>query len=72
MEIKKNIALAKYTTFRIGGKAKYFFAAKNKEEIIKAVKWAKDKNLPFFILGGGSNLLISDKGFKGLVIKMQN
>ncbi len=69
MDIKRNITLAKYTTFRIGGKAKYFFAAKNKDEIIKAIKWAKNKNLPFFILGGGSNLLVSDKGYRGLVIK---
>jgi len=69
MEIKRNVVLAKYTTFRIGGKAKYFFVAKNKDEIIKAVKWAKNKNLPFFILGGGSNLLVSDKGYRGLVIK---
>jgi len=71
MEVKRNVGLAKYTTFRIGGKAKYFFVARNKDEIIKAVKWAKDKNLPFFVLGGGSNLLISDKGFNGLVIKLQ-
>ena len=61
--------MVKYTTFHIGGKAKYFFVAKNKDEIIKAIEWAKDKNLPFFILGGGSNLLVSDKGYRGLVIK---
>lgn len=69
--IKKNVLLAPYTTFRIGGPAKYFFLAKNKEDIIKAVKSAKKNNLPFFILGSGSNLLVSDKGFKGLVIKLQ-
>lgn len=69
MEIKKNVALAEYTTFKIGGPAKYFFAAKNKNEVIKAIEWAKNKNLPFFILGGGSNLLVSDRGYNGLVIK---
>ena len=67
--IQKNIPLKKYTTFRIGGPAQYFFKAKKKEDLIKAVETAERFNLPFFILGGGSNLLISDKGFKGLVIK---
>lgn len=69
MLIKENVSLVKYTTFHIGGPAKYFFEAKNKGEIIRAVKWAREKKLPFFILGGGSNLLVSDKGYKGLVIK---
>ena len=67
--IKRNVSLKEFTTFRIGGKAKYFFVAKNEKELIEAVRFAKDNKLPFFILGGGSNLLVSDKGFKGLVIK---
>ncbi|MDI6602912.1 MAG: FAD-binding protein, partial [Patescibacteria group bacterium] len=67
--VKKNVLLKNYTTFRIGGPAKYFFIAKTKEEIIKAIKWAKENKLPFFILGEGSNILVSDKGFNGLVIK---
>ncbi len=66
-----NEPLAKYTTFKIGGRAKYFFVAKNEKELIKALMWAKEKKVPYFILGGGSNLLVSDKGFKGLVIKCQ-
>ena len=69
--VKKNILLARYTTFKIGGLAKYFFLAKSKEDIIRAIKAAKKNNLPFFILGGGSNILVSDKGFDGLVIKIQ-
>ncbi|MEK9135122.1 MAG: UDP-N-acetylmuramate dehydrogenase [Patescibacteria group bacterium] len=72
MGIRENVSLKNYTTFRIGGKARYFFVAKNKNEVIKAIEWAKNKNLPFFILGGGSNLLVSDKGYNGLVIKIQN
>jgi UDP-N-acetylmuramate dehydrogenase len=71
-EIQKNIPLKIYTTFKIGGKARYFFEAKNKEETINSLKVAKELKLPFFILGGGSNLLVSDKGFKGLVIKVQS
>ncbi len=67
--IRKDILLKNYTTFKIGGPARYFFIAKNKEDIIKAVKTAKEFKLPFFILGGGSNILVSDKGFNGLVIK---
>ncbi len=70
--VKKNVPLAQYTSFRIGGKAKYFLAVKSKDELIEAVKTAKKIHLPFFIFGGGSNLLVSDKGFKGLVIKVQN
>jgi len=66
---QKDVPLKKYTTFGIGGPAQYFFKAKKKEDLIKAVETAERFNLPFFILGGGSNLLISDKGFKGLIIR---
>jgi len=67
--IQKNIPLAKYTTLKVGGPAKYFFVAKNKEDLVKGVKAAKRFKLSLFILGGGSNILIGNKGFKGLVIK---
>jgi len=67
--LKRNILLKNYTTFRIGGPARYFFVAKNKEDLIEAIKMTKKTKLPFFILGGGSNLLVSNKGFDGLVIK---
>jgi len=70
--LKENISLAKFTSFNIGGRAKYFFEGNNKREIIKAVSLAKQEDLPFFILGGGSNLLVDDKGYQGLVIKIQN
>jgi len=70
--LRKNVLLKNYTTFKIGGKAQYFFVAKNKESIIKTVKTAKKLKIPFFILSGGSNLLISDKGFEGLIIKIRN
>jgi len=71
-EIKTNIPLKNYTTFKIGGPAKYFFEAKTKEDLIKAVKTANELKLPFFILGGGSNILVADKGYDGLVIKAQS
>jgi UDP-N-acetylmuramate dehydrogenase len=70
--VKKNVSLAEQTTFKIGGQAKYFFPARTEKNLIKAVTAAKKLKLPFFILGGGSNLLVSDKGYKGLVIKIMN
>jgi len=69
--VQKNILLKNYTTFKIGGKAKYFFVAKTKKDLILAITVAKKLKIPFFILGGGSNLLASDQGYKGLIIKFQ-
>ena len=72
IKLEENVLLSQYTTFRIGGPARYFFIAKNTKDLIEAVKFARGKKLPFFILGGGSNLLVSDQGFNGLVIKAEN
>ena len=69
--VKTNVSLAPHTTFNIGGAARYFFIAKNIKDIIEAVSVAKKCKMPFFVLAGGSNVLISDKGFPGLVIKIQ-
>ncbi|MDP2669435.1 MAG: FAD-binding protein [bacterium] len=70
VNIKENIAIAPYTVFKIGGPADYFCEVKNTEELKEALNWAGEKKAPFFILGAGSNLLVSDEGFRGLVIKM--
>jgi UDP-N-acetylmuramate dehydrogenase len=70
--IKRNVSLKDHTTFKIGGRAKYFFEAKEKRDLIRAVFLAKKLRLPYFILGGGSNVLVSDKDFEGLVIKTSN
>jgi len=70
--IKKNVPLKNHTTFRVGGPAKYFFVAKNKKELIKIIDAARKSKLPFFILGAGSNILVSDKGYNGIVIKIKN
>ncbi len=69
MDIQQNIPLAPLTTFKIGGPAKYFCKVKSLEDLKEALLWVEEKKLPYFILGGGSNLLISDEGFSGLVIK---
>lgn len=70
--IKRNVSLKKYTTFKIGGKAKYFIEVKTLNQLIKALKWAQDNQLPFFILGNGSNVVFSDEGYQGLIIKLKN
>ena len=69
-KIKKQVPLKKETTFKIGGLADYFVKAKNKKELKEAIFWAEENKLPFFILAGGSNVLISDKGVRGVVIKI--
>jgi UDP-N-acetylmuramate dehydrogenase len=70
--IEENVDLKIFTTFKMGGKARYFFRAKNKKSFIEAINWSLESGLPLFILGGGSNLLVSDSGFKGLVIKNES
>lgn len=71
IDIQKNVKLAQYTTFRIGGPAKFFVDVISEEELIEALEYAKDNGLNIFILGGGSNLLVSDSGFDGLVIHIK-
>ncbi len=70
--ILENIPLAPFTTFRVGGGARYFAEVKTIDELKEAILFAREGNLPFFILGGGSNVLISDLGFPGLVIKVSS
>jgi UDP-N-acetylmuramate dehydrogenase len=68
--LHENVTLAPLTTFRIGGPARYFLNASSEEAVRYAIHFAKDKNLPLFVLGGGSNLLVADAGFPGLVVKV--
>src|SRR3989344_5397895 len=70
--VRRGVPLKKHTTFRIGGAAKYFFAARTSDELESAVRTAKELELPFFLLSGGSNVLVSDNGFPGLVIQIKN
>lgn len=69
LNIIKNQSLSFFTTFKIGGPADFFVRVETREELYEAVNYARLHRLPFFILGGGSNVLFSDKGFRGLVIK---
>ena len=71
MDLQENIALAAYTTFKIGGPARFFCRIRNEGELAEAVSFAKKKDLRVFVLGGGSNLLVGDAGIDGLVMKME-
>lgn len=71
VEIKKHVALAPYTTFKIGGKAEMFAVAKTEAELEELALFAGKRSLPITILGGGSNVLISDNGISGLVVKVE-
>ena len=70
MEIRENVALAPLTTLQVGGAARYFAETITIEEVREATRFAKDRSLPLFVLGGGSNLLVSDKGWPGLVLRV--
>jgi UDP-N-acetylmuramate dehydrogenase len=70
MLLQENIPLAPLTTFRLGGPARYFVEAKSAAEVQKAVAFAASKNVPLFVLGGGSNLVVADSGWPGLVLKI--
>ena len=72
LKINKNIALKQQNTFRIGGKGQYFIQVTNKQQLQGALLWADKQSVPFFILGGGSNVLFPDGVYHGLIIKIAN
>ncbi len=67
--VQQSVSLSEYANFRIGGKADYFFCAFSVSELEKAVALAKECSLPYYIIGGGYNLLFDDHGFRGLIVK---
>lgn len=68
VHLRRVIRLAPYTTMKVGGPADYFATVTTTEQMIGLVRWAQAQALPYFILGGGSNMLVSDAGIRGLVI----
>jgi UDP-N-acetylmuramate dehydrogenase len=70
MEIQENIELAQLTTLRVGGRARYFLCAQAIEDVQTAVEFADARKLSLFVLGGGSNVLISDNGWPGLILQI--
>ncbi|MFH0779787.1 MAG: UDP-N-acetylmuramate dehydrogenase [Parcubacteria group bacterium] len=71
LAVLENEPLKNHTTFKIGGPARFFVRVNNKQDLLKSLKAAHELHLPFLLLGGGSNVLINDKGFDGLVIKLE-
>ena len=70
MNVREQVPLAPLTTLRVGGPARYFVQAHTESDVREAVQFARDRGLPLFILGGGSNLLVADAGFDGVVLKI--
>jgi UDP-N-acetylmuramate dehydrogenase len=70
MIIRESVPLAPLTTLGVGGPARHFAEAQSEGEVIEAVEFARMKELPLFVLGGGSNLVVADSGFSGLVLKI--
>jgi UDP-N-acetylmuramate dehydrogenase len=70
MTIQENVPLAPLTTLRVGGAARYFAELKREDEVREAVQFAKSRELPLFVLGGGSNLVVADSGWPGLVVRI--
>jgi UDP-N-acetylmuramate dehydrogenase len=70
MLIQENVMLAPLTTMGVGGPARFFVEASTTEEVQEAIRYSKSRNLSLFILGGGSNLIVSDAGWPGLVLKV--
>ena len=71
MIVKENQPLAPLTTLGVGGPARWFAEAENEADIAEAAAWARNREVPLLVLGGGSNLLVSDAGFDGLVLQVR-
>ena len=69
--LKNQVELKNYSTARVGGSAEWFITAKTKDELIEIVEFCWEKDVSFFLLGAGSNVLFSDQGFEGLIIQNQ-
>lgn len=70
MLVQENVSLAPLTTLKVGGAARFFAEVRTTTETNEAVEFARSRNLPLFVLGGGSNLVIADAGWPGLVVKV--
>ena len=70
MLLQENVPLAPLTTMQVGGPARFFVEALTTDDVREAVAYSNSRNLPLFVLGGGSNLIVSDSGWPGLVLKI--
>jgi UDP-N-acetylmuramate dehydrogenase len=70
MHLEENVPLAPFTTLRIGGSARYLAHIASEADLLDAIRFAREQNLPIFTLGGGSNLIVPDQGYAGLILKI--
>jgi UDP-N-acetylmuramate dehydrogenase len=70
MTIQENVPLAPLTTLQVGGAARYFAELRREDDVREAAQFAKSRDLPLFVLGGGSNLVVADSGWPGLVLRI--
>lgn len=68
--MEENVGLARYTTLGVGGKARWFAEAVSEDDVVQSIAFARERGVPLFVLGGGSNLLVAEDGFAGLVLHM--
>ena len=69
-QVKKDEPMKIHTTFRVGGPASYFVTPETEEEIAKVIEVCTQENVPYYIVGNGSNLLVSDEGYRGVIIHL--
>jgi len=69
--IRRDVPLAPLTTFELGGPARFFAEVASRDDVVWALRWGREQDLPVFVLGGGSNLLVGDAGFSGLVLQLR-
>src|SRR5579859_4895731 len=70
MKVQQDIPLAPLTTLGVGGNARYFIEVTTLDDVKRAAAFAAERNRTLFVLGGGSNLLVADRGYRGVVMKM--
>jgi UDP-N-acetylmuramate dehydrogenase len=70
LPVRDDVPLAPLTTLELGGRARHFVEAPTEEVVLEALRWARARGVPAFILGGGSNVVVGDRGFDGLVVRM--
>ena len=70
MQLREQVPLAPYTTFGLGGKARYFVECGSEDEVRAALAYAAERRLPAYVLGGGSNVVFLDSGFPGLILRI--
>jgi len=69
LPLRSSVSLRDHSNFRIGGEADYFFEATSIKELVSSIHVAREHSFPYYIIGGGNNILFDDNGFRGLIIK---